>query len=111
MRQIENIGDEGFQNHNILLADGDINLQIRFLSSVQFWQMSVTYQGKSINGVKMSCGVIHMRSANFPFDFIITDESGAGIDPYKSDDFSSGRNIVYLLDSDEMEQIRGQEVN
>ena len=111
MRQIENIGQEGLQDHTILLADGNLDIRIRFLSSVQFWQMSVTYQGESINGVKMSCGVLHMRAKNFPFDFIITDESGAGIDPYKVDDFSNGRNILYLLDEDEMEAIRGQEVN
>jgi hypothetical protein len=111
LRRIDNIGNEGSQTHTIPLADGDIILDIRFLSSVQFWQMSVTYNGKTINGVKMSCGVLHMRSVNFPFDFIVTDESGAGVDPYKVDDFSNSRNLVYLLDSDEMEAIRGQEVN
>jgi len=111
MRTINNIGDEADQSLTIPLPDGDAFLSIRFLSSVQIWQMSVEYNGKSYNGMKLTCGVIHMRSANFPFDFIVVDNSGAGIDPYKRDDFSINRTTLYLLEADEMEAIRGQEVN
>lgn len=110
MRRINNIGDEGNQTHTIEFTDEDITLNIRFLSPVQIWQMSVTYQGREYNGMKMSVGVLHMRSANFPFDFIIEDTSGSGVDPYKQDDFINGRTILYMLDADEMEEIRGQEV-
>lgn len=111
MRKIDNVGDEGFQTIIVPLADGDVRIDIRFLSSVQIWQMSINYLGKALNGVKLSCGVLHMRARNYPFDFIVTDESGAGIDPYKKDDFTSTRSILYMLDADEMEEIRGQEVN
>ena len=110
MIQIENIGDEGFQKHTIPLPNGDVILSLRFLSSVQFWQMSVTYNDSSINGVKLSCGVLHMRSANFPFDFIVEDTSTAGLDPYKAEDFTTGRIIMYLIEPDEMADIRGQVV-
>jgi len=111
MRQIDNIGNEGIQELTIPLPDGDLFVQVRFLSVVEIWQMSVNYNGISYNGIKMSCGTLHMRSANFPFDFIVTDESGSGIDPYKQDDFTIGRNILYLVEANEMEEIRGQEVS
>jgi hypothetical protein len=110
MKKINNIGTEGFQTHTIPLDTGDITLQIRFYASVEIWQMSVEYQDKSINGVKLSAGVTHIRSANLPFDFILEDTTGNGIDPYKQDDFSTERCILYLLDADETEAIRGQAV-
>ena len=110
MKQVENIGNEGFQSHTIPLPTGDLILKLKFLSLVGFWQMSVEFNGKSINGIKLSVGVLHMRSANFPFDFIVQDTSESGIDPFKSDDFTLGRCILYLLESDEIAEIRGQEV-
>jgi hypothetical protein len=72
--------------------------------------MSVTYNDKTINGVKLSAGVLHMRSRNFPFDFIVEDTSAAGLDPYKPEDFTTGRTIMYLIEPDEMAEIRGQVV-
>jgi len=108
MIQIENIGNEGFQEHTIPLPNGDILLSLKFLSSVQFWQMSVTYNDKAVNGVKLSCGVMHMRSRNFPFDFIVEDTSAAGLDPYKAEDFTTGRVVMYLIEPAEMAEIRGQ---
>lgn len=111
MNIIQNIGTEGFQRHIIPLTDYDCVLSIRFYSLTQIWQISVEYNGISYNGVKLSCGALHMRSANLPFDFIVVDESENGIDPYKQDDFSGGRCTLYMLNADEMESIRGQEVS
>ena len=110
MRKIENIGLEGFQKHTIPLADGDLILRLRFLSSVQLWQMKASYNDKNITGVKLTGGVLHIRSANFPFDFIVEDASGAGLDPFRADDFLSGRTSLYMLESDEIATIRGQKV-
>ena len=110
MKKIENIGNEGFQKHTIPLPNGDLILTIRFLSSVQFWSIDVTYNEESIYGVKLSCNVLHMRSKNFPFDFIVEDTSAIGLDPYQVEDFSTGRTILYLVEADEMAEIRGQAV-
>jgi len=110
MNKINNISDEGDQTHEVILPNGDVTLRIRFHSSIGMWKLSVTYKEKSINGVKLSAGVLHMRSANFPFDFILEDTSGNGLDPYKVDDFSTDRCILYMLSADEMTEIRGQKV-
>ena len=110
MKRIENIGNEGLQRQTIPLPNGDAILTIRFLSVVQIWIMSVTYNDRTINGVKLSCGVLHMRARNFPFDFIVEDTSSSGLDPFQVDDFSSGRTILYLVEEDEMEELRGQPV-
>tara|TARA_R100000655_G_scaffold15789_3_gene34817 strand:+ start:17780 stop:18115 length:336 start_codon:yes stop_codon:yes gene_type:complete len=110
MKRIENIGNEGLQSQVIPLSNGDAVLTIRFLSLVQIWTMDVTYNERAIYGVKLSCGVIHMRSKNFPFDFIVEDTSSSGLDPFQIEDFSSGRTILYLVEAEEMEEIRGQAV-
>lgn len=110
MKRIENIGNEGLQSQVIPLPNGDAVLTIRFLSPVQIWTMDVTYNEKAIYGVKLSCGVLHMRSKNLPFDFIVEDTSSAGLDPFQIEDFSSGRTILYLVEAEEMEEIRGQAV-
>ena len=110
MKKIENIGNEGIQRQVIPLPNGDAVLTIRYYSLVQLWTISVTYNDKAINGVKLSCGVLHMRSRNFPFDFIVEDTSSDDLDPFQVDDFSSGRTILYLVEANEMEEIRGQAV-
>ena len=110
MKRIENIGNEGLQKQTIPLPNGDAVLTIRYLSSVQFWSMDVTYNDRSIYGVKLSCNVLHMRSKNFPFDFIVEDTSSAGLDPFQLEDFATGRTILYLVEAEEMEEIRGQAV-
>ena len=87
MKRIENIGNEGLQSQVIPLPNGDAVLTIRFLSPVQIWTMDVTYNEKAIYGVKLSCGVLHMRSKNFPFDFIVEDTSSSSLDTFKIEDF------------------------
>jgi hypothetical protein len=68
------------------------------------------FGNKQVYGLKLSVGVLHMISQNQPFDFICVDKSANGIDPFKRQDFSSGRCEIYMLESGEMEQIRGVEV-
>jgi hypothetical protein len=68
------------------------------------------FENNQVYGLKLSVGVLHMLSQNQPFDFICIDRSGNGIDPFQRQDFSSGRCEIYMLESNEMEQIRGAAV-
>ncbi|WP_286931338.1 hypothetical protein [Marinobacter sp.] len=47
-----------------------------------------------------------MESRNLPFDFIVTDESGNGLDPFRLDDFEQGRCRLYLLEPEDMLRVR-----
>jgi len=107
MRLIDAITDDASQIHLITLDDNEVTLELRFLSVVQIWVMNVTYKDKTIKGVKLSLGALHMVSKNFPFDFILEDTSTFGIDPYKQDDFSGERCRFYIVDPNEMAEIRG----
>lgn len=107
MRHITTLGNEPIQTHTILFGDNEITLVIRFLPPVAIWIMDITFNDDSIYGVKMSVGSLHVFGQNWPFDFAVTDESGAGIDPFQLDDFTSGRCNLYLFEPNEVEQIRG----
>lgn len=111
MRQILNIGSEAIQRHTIIFDEFEIVLLLRFFPKTQHWAFDVEYKGRNIYGEKLSVGVPHIVSANLPFDFWVTDNSGNGIDPFQIDDFSNGRCSLYLLEPAEMVTIRnGAEV-
>ena len=107
---VQNIGTEAIQKHTILFGDSEIILTLRFLPRQTMWIMDVVYGEHYAYGVKLTVGVPHLFSMNFPFDFIVRDLSGNGIDPFKRTDFNDGRCELYFLESSDMESIRGVEV-
>jgi len=107
MLQIENITNDSYQRHSILFEDYEIVLTLRYLHRCSAWFMDLEYISWSVSGIKLSTGVKHIAGQNKPFDFFVSDETNNGIDPYKLDDFSSERNILYLLEREDVEKIRG----
>lgn len=108
--QIENISDETHQRHIILFEESEIALTLRYYPTVQIWCADVEYKDSAAYGHKLSGGVLHMRSRNFPFDLTVTVENGSGLDPFRADDFLTGRCKLYLLDAADMELIRATPV-
>lgn len=109
-RLLGNIGDESFQRHTIIFQESEIILRLRFLPPVEQWLFDIEYEGFELNGIKLSVGVPHMVSSNQPFDFVVTDNSGNGLDPFRLADFTDGRCSLYLLTPDDMFDIRRVEV-
>jgi len=110
MKKLQNITDEPHQRHTIVFEESEIVLSLRYLPTVEMWIMDVGYGDVSTHGLKLSVGVLHMRSRNLPFDFIVTDNIETGLDPIRADDFSTGRCAMYLLEADDMQEIRGAAV-
>lgn len=108
MRQIENISADADQRHTILFEESEIILRLRFMFNQ--WFYSAEYKDWSVKGVKLSLGVLHQRSQNQPFDFVVNDTSKSGLDPYRLTDFADGRIELYLLEAGDMTGIRGQDV-
>jgi hypothetical protein len=108
--KILNIDDDAHQRHTLQFGTAEIALSLRYHPTVEMWTMDVAYQGQRALGYKLSVGVLHMRSRNFPFDFVVGDNSNQGLDPIRRDDFVSGRCSLYLLDADDMENLRGAPV-
>lgn len=104
--KINNLTDEMKQRHIILFEESEIVLILKFNPSAQIWTIDVTYKDISIYGYKLSLSVSHFESKNLPFDFVVEDATGEGIDPFKKDDFSQGRCLLYMLETDDMEIVR-----
>lgn len=109
MRLIQ-LGEEAQQRFTISNNGFEADILFRFLPVAQQWIMNVTYSGKTINGVKMATGVLHMDSQGYPFDFYVRDTTGNGIDPYRLNDFQDGRCEICLIEPEEMEELRGYDV-
>ena len=104
--RIQNITAEAHQQHIIVFDESEIELTLRYYFPVEMWAFDVVYKDNVANGYKLSTDVLHMRSRNLPFDFIVRDNTDAGLDPFRLDDFAAGRCSLYLLDSSDMELIR-----
>lgn len=107
---IENITDEPHQRHTIVFEESEITVVLRFHPTVEMWTIDTGFKNKQSFGHKLSNNVLHMRSRNFPYDFVVTDNSGTGLDPIRIDDFSTGRCNLYMLEADDMETIRNVNV-
>lgn len=99
---IQNITDDPYQSHIIKLEDSEIELKLRFMPKVASWFADFD----SIKGVRLSVGVRFLKAHSKDYDFICRDMSDNGIDPFRVDDFSSGRCELYLLEPDDVETLR-----
>jgi len=109
MRTIK-ISDNPHQSFRIEFENKDIECEVRYLTSTQIWTLSIAYDGKTISNHKISCGVFMFKQHNLPFDIGIVNNTKTGIDPYLINDFSAGRYEMILFDRDDMEYLRGYEV-
>lgn len=117
MNIIDNITSEFIQKHTLEFSRGLIELTLIFEQSVAMWKMNVTYtraddteSQRPINGVKLALSTVHFIHRNWPFDFAVVDTTANGVDPYRADDFETGRCELYLITPDEMIKIRGVDV-
>ena len=110
MNKITNISAEAFQIFTIEAGDETGVLNLRYHSVAQMWTIDVTFRDVTITGKKLSLGVLHLENQNWPFDFLVDDTSTQGIDPFKNDDFQSGRIVLYQLTADELKIARGYDV-
>lgn len=108
--QIENITDQADQPH-VILADGiSVDIRLRFHPATECWTMDCSYAGVSAAGIRLSAGAYHVLSYNLPFDFLVEITDRTGIDPFRADDFSSSRCLLWYVQRSEMLEIRGVEV-
>jgi hypothetical protein len=110
MKQLTNITADAIQTFTLLVGDEEAQITLRYYPTTQIWCFDLTFRNQSIYGIKLSLGILHIDSYNFPFDFIVQDTSNLGLDPLKLDDFEQGRTILYMLTAEEMAIYRGYNV-
>lgn len=105
--QITNITDDPRQRHILLIGDDEIILTLEFYQVTEMWAMSVSWRGQTFSGFMLSLGCLHIRSLNWPFDFVVGTTDGSGLGPFRPGDFSDGRCELYFVAADEMMAVRG----
>lgn len=101
------LSDVRNQKFSIDLDGKKLDLNIVF-NNLGSWFLNLEFNQEKVYSVKLTIGVFHLESNNFPFDFIVRDE-GDGLDPYKVDDFLQ-RCKLYLVEKLEVEAIKGTEI-
>lgn len=107
MIQVQGIGQEAHQRHTILFEESEVIIDIRFYATIQMWVADMFYKDFVVRGQKLSLGTTHILELNQPFDFAVTDESQEGIDPFRLNDFSDDRCRLYMLEADDVADLRG----
>ena len=110
MRQITNITSENFQRHTILFEEDEIVLHLKYYTMLRQWFFDVEYKEFKLFGKHLAVGTYHMLASNQPFDFLVFDTSQNGLDPFRADDFQSGRTVLLMLEPDDLIRKRGRSV-
>lgn len=117
IRNITSAEESAEQRHFLEFSRGSVELILIYEAAVQMWKMNVTYTRsgdttaqRPIYGVKLANVTTHFKHRNWPFDFSVVDTSGNGVDPFRADDFSTGRSELYFVTPAEMIDIRGVDV-
>lgn len=110
MKIIE-VSKEPHQSQTVVLDNLDITITVRFLPIVFMWMLKVDIDGENVvDGIALSCGSVIMEQNNKPFGFMVDDKSTLGIDPFRLEDFSDGRCVLYMLERAEMLEVRKYDV-
>ena len=103
-----NITNEPFQNFKLPFEDTQIEFELRYLVTVQYWQIDVKYKDEYvIQGAKLSAGVLMLSTFNKPFDIYIDDVGNIGIDPFDVHSFSDGYFTFNVVERSELDSLRG----
>tara|TARA_R110000751_G_scaffold299695_4_gene411061 strand:- start:8773 stop:9126 length:354 start_codon:yes stop_codon:yes gene_type:complete len=107
MKQLVELTSDPKQQHTVVLEDGDsFTLQLSYLEQQRMWSYSIAYSDTFImrnSRLVMSKNLLRQYKNILPFGIICEHISNA--DPFLIDDFSSNRAILYILTSDEVEQV------
>ena len=106
MIKIDIEADE-LQEFKIPFEDSLITIILSFRDG--YWFMNTSYKDKVVNGLKLSSAVLMLQGKNLPFEILI-DDKGLGTDPFSVDCFELGIFDFYILEREELEDIRGFEV-
>ena len=96
-----------FQEFLVPFEDENIRIILNFRQGS--WFMSLNYLDKDLNGIRLASAVLMLTGKNLPFEITI-DDKGSGIDPFAVDSFEREFFDFYILERDEVIEIRGFEV-
>ena len=106
MLKITNFTKQPFQTCKLPLETREsVDFKLYFSPTQLSWYFDFSYQDVTCNGNKLVLGVNILRAFKNIIPFGLAVEADQGIEPFKLDDFSTGRVSVYLLNQEDVELI------
>lgn len=112
MQQITSITSSANQQMQIVLENNEIvDFHIYFSARTQSWYYDFVYKDLICNGSKVVLNPNSIRQFRkiLPFGFQFSSDSY--VQPFKQDDFSTGRIVLNVLNADEVQQIEREVFN
>lgn len=109
MKLIDTLGSEANQTTKMALDDGSIvSFNFRYLPRVQRWMFDITHTSITLLGNNLCLHPNILRAFRNTIPFGLAVVATDSVDPVDINAFSSGRVSVYVLSSDEVQQIEQQ---
>ena len=109
MTQIDNLTSFADQDTILFLADGSsVPLNLTFHAASERWVASISYGAININGIGVCAHPNLLRQWKNVLPFGISCVTADMTDPFDINDFSTGRVLLYLLNSEDVLQVESQ---
>ena len=100
MLVIDKLTDSPVQTFSVPLATRiSVNFKLYFCPTQQSWYFDFSYNDQQFNGNKLVLGANILRCYKNIVPFGLAIQTNDGIEPYKIDDFSSGRVQFCILEN------------
>lgn len=112
MQQIDTISSEPKQRFSLVLDNNEtVDFKLYYLARMQSWYYDFTYKDLTVNSSKVVLTPNSLRNFRRIIPFGIAFTSDGLVEPFEITDFSSGRVKMYVLNSDEVNQIEEEIFN
>lgn len=112
MKQITSIGNEPLQQFQLVLDNNETALFIlRFLPRQQAWYFDFTYKNITARRLKVVLTPNALRCFRRIIPFGIAFSSNGYVEPFRIDDFSSGRVSMFVLNSEDVQTVESEIYN
>lgn len=106
MQEITTITSNARQRFRLVLENNETaDFQLYYCGRMRSWYYNISYNDISINGSKVVLTPNSLRNFKKIIPFGIAFATDGYTEPFAIDDFSSGRVKMYVLNSDEVQQI------
>lgn len=105
------VTNEPNQSFIIAFEDTTIEVTLEFMTIPSSWIMGLTYKDEIlVEGLRLNSAVVALDTYNLPFDIYIEDVNDIGLSPFDVENFEDGLYTFNLIERDELELIRGYDV-
>lgn len=112
MQVITTLTDYPNQRHQLVLENREsADFRLYFLARQRSWYYDITYKDLTINCNKVVLTPNSLRQFRNILPFGLAFYTDGFVEPFKIDDFSSGRIKMAILNSDEVKQVEQEVYN